>query len=852
MNRCGLLTAQKNPVPLKSVEVELQVKDHVATVISTLNYQNKEDKPIEALFVFPLPGDAAVCHFSADIGQTHIVAELKEKQQAREEYDDALSSGQQAFLLEESEQSPDIFSLSVGSLPPGESASIRLQYVIELAVEADGALRFCLPAVLNPRYQPQGSEGPGVPVSSVPASEIPYSLSFSARVSSPRPVSKVESSCSLEPLQYLNTDHTEAAVKLAAGHKFDRDVELLIYYKDAHQPSAVVEAGQDSAKPGTLMGDPVVMVSLYPEFPESVMSKRTSCGEFVFLLDRSGSMRCSTSNWNQQETCISSARDTLLLLLKSLPMGCYFNIYGFGSRYDQIFPKSVEYNEKSMEEALKKVKVMQADLGGTEILQPLQHIYSQPCISNQPRQLFVFTDGEVGNTKEVLDLVRKNAGSHRCFSFGIGEGASSALINGLAQEGRGHAQFITGSDRMQAKVMQSLKFALQPVVKDISVTWDLPKRVSATVLSPPITTIFQGQRSLIYAQLCGKSSQTDCSVTVNYTLGDHPYESKQQFNLNPAKDTGLTVHRLAARCLICSLEFKKKENRGKSDKDMKRKVVKLSVQSGVSSHHTAFIAVNKDNGDAVQGPLVRRNVPTPAKGLSLHRPSEAKNGSVYMALRHHRPMVEELYGSQGLCHPCPDVREMLYGSLARNREADPSCSASYTNTPWSRDQPKGFRSFWRSCKLNPVRSKEYIHLRRRSAGLEESQMGTISSSEFYGEMLRAAVPEQPRRDPLLQLVSLQKASGCWLLDAALASVLGKTSEEVEKSKTAEVSSEVWATILALIWLHGFKMEAKDEWELLAVKAASWVQAQNAPCVKDCVAAANALLCCRVKKKALKL
>lgn len=76
--------------------------------------------------------------------------------QAHEEYDDALSSGQQAFLLEESDQSPDIFSLSVGSLPPGESASIRLEYVTELAVQADDGLRFCLPAVLNPRYQPQG------------------------------------------------------------------------------------------------------------------------------------------------------------------------------------------------------------------------------------------------------------------------------------------------------------------------------------------------------------------------------------------------------------------------------------------------------------------------------------------------------------------------------------------------------------------------------------------------------------------------------------------------------------------------------------------------------------------------
>uniref|UniRef100_A0A671WDE8 VIT domain-containing protein n=1 Tax=Sparus aurata TaxID=8175 RepID=A0A671WDE8_SPAAU len=613
MDCCGLLTAQKEPVPLKSVEVELQVRDHVATVVSTLNYENKEDKPLEAVFVFPLPGDAAVCHFSATIGQTQIVAEVKEKQQAREEYDDALSSGQQAFLLEESDQSPDIFSLSVGSLPPGESASIRLEYVTELAVQADDGLRFCLPAVLNPRYQPQDSCC-YVQVTSVPASLVPYSLSFSARVSSPRPVSKVESNCSLDPLQYLNIEQTQATVKLAAGHKFDRDVEVLIYYKDAHQPTAVVEAGQASAKPGSLMGDPAVMLSLYPEFPQAVMSSLASCGEFVFLLDRSGSMDDHMNDSKRDQTRIGSARvfimlsflsslkDTLLLLLKSLPMGCYFNIYSFGSGYEHIFPTSVEYSQKTMEEALKTVERMGADLGGTEILKPLQHIYSQPCIPNQPRQVFVFTDGEVWNTKEIISLVKNNSGSHRCFSFGIGEGASSALINGLAKEGGGHAQFITGADRMQPKVMQSLRFALQPAVVDISVTWDLPKGVSVTVLSPPITALFQGQRSLVYAQLSGQSSEAaEGCVTVKYSLAGHPSQNQLHFSLTPAQDTGLTVHRLAARTLI------------QQDGGLKKKVVELSVQSGVSSIFTAFIAVNKGDGEAIQGPLVRRNVQTPGE-----------------------------------------------------------------------------------------------------------------------------------------------------------------------------------------------------------------------------------------------
>ncbi|KAM8769374.1 von Willebrand factor A domain-containing protein 5A-like isoform 2-T2 [Acanthopagrus schlegelii] len=811
MDCCGLLTAQKEPVPLKSVEVELQVRDHVATVVSTLNYENKEDKPVEAVFVFPLPGDAAVCHFSATIGQTQIVAEVKEKQQAREEYDDALSSGQQAFLLEESDQSPDIFSLSVGSLPPGESASIRLEYVTELAVQADDGLRFCLPAVLNPRYQPQGSEGASVQVTSVPASLVPYSLSFSARVSSPRPVSKVESNCSLDPLQYLNTEQTQATVKLAAGHKFDRDVEVLIYYKDAHQPTAVVEAGQASAKPGSLMGDPVVMLSLYPEFPQTVMSSLASCGEFVFLLDRSGSMDCPMNDSKRDQTRIGSARDTLLLLLKSLPMGCYFNIYSFGSEYEHIFPASVEYSEKTMEEALKKVEKMDADLGGTEILEPLKHIHSQPCIPNQPRQLFVFTDGEVCNTKEVISLVKKNSGSHRCFSFGIGEGASSALINGLAKEGGGHAQFITGADRMQPKVMQSLRFALQPAVEDISVTWDLPKGISVTVLSPPITAIFQGQRSLVYAQLSGQSSEAaEGCVTVKYSLAGHPSQNQLHFSLTPAQDTGLTVHRLAARTLIRSLETENNEDGGEPDEGVKKKVVELSVQSGVSSAFTSFIAVNKDNSDAVEGPLVRRGVPTP-----MYTWCGTSNQALMMATAC-CPIQSNVLQ---MC--CAEVGDFDYSNAAEDLE-------DFSVGAYCDDEVEIYHD-------------------------NEDYSPNASSDEGISVgAAQVAVPKQPPRDPLLQLVSLQKASGCWLLDPALAAALGKPSEEVENTKPSAVNQEVWATILALIWLRGFKMDAQEEWELLAMKAASWLRAQNAPCVTECVEAGNALLGCNVQGDALGL
>ncbi|KAM9442898.1 von Willebrand factor A domain-containing protein 5A-like isoform 1-T1 [Salvelinus alpinus] len=115
-----------------------------------------------------------------------------------------------------------------------------------------------------------------------------------------------------------------------------------------------------------------------------------------------------------------------------------------------------------------------------------------------------------------------------------------------------------------------------------------------------------------------------------------------------------------------------------------------------------------------------------------------------------------------------------------------------------------------------------------------------------------APTSKPVRDPLLQLISLQKASGSWVLEAALAEVLAKTEEEVSKPKPAQVGQEVWATVLALVWLYGFKMEAQEEWQFLAMKAVSWIQAQKVASVSECVQAGNTLLVCQVQKDTLGL
>ncbi|XP_043083747.1 von Willebrand factor A domain-containing protein 5A-like isoform X5 [Puntigrus tetrazona] len=765
MEICGLVTEKNEPVPLKSISVEVLVQDHVSTVSSTLQYVNEEERPLEALFVFPLPADAAVCHFSAKIGEKEIVAEVQDRESARDQYDDAVSSGQQAFLLEESAESPDVFRLSVGCLSAGQNAAVTIIYVTELSVQDDHSLHFCLPAVLNPRYTPAGSAA-GI-VSEISSGAVPYTLTLGVHVSSPKPISKLESNCTLGPLVFLRSDHTQATVNLSPGHRFDKDFELFVYYQDTHQPSAVVEAGVTTAPPGSLMRDPVVMISLYPEFPEEVMKSLATRGEFVFVIDRSGSMDCVMHEGEGAQMRIESAKDTLLLLLKSLPMGCYFNIYGFGSDFESFFPKSVEYNQDTVDQALKRVKEMQADMGGTEILQPLKHIYSQPCYPDHPRQLFIFTDGEVSNTKEVLDLVKSHAHSHRCFSFGIGEGASAALITGMAREGSGHAQFITDSDRMQPKVMQSLRFALQPAVLNISVDWTLPDGVTVDTLSPPFSVLFQGQRALIYAQLKGESSGvSEGTVTVKYSLKDQPGTNQLHFRLKPTEETGLSIHRLAARTLIRSLE--QEERSGPADAEgIRSRMVELSVQSGVSSVHTAFIAVNKDSRQTVKGPLLQRRVPTYETCMAYCMMESCDSWNI------------ETDGIEG---------------AVLSLQAESEC-------------------------------------RQRSPG--------------------------PPKDALLQLVSLQKASGCWDLDEALADVFGKTEDELTDQKPAQwmmvctqVDGSVWVTLLALIWLYGCKIEQQVEWQFVAMKAASWIGSQKVGDLSQCVCVGNVLLGCQVTKETL--
>lgn len=91
---------------------------------------------------------------------------------------------------------------------------------------------------------------------------------------------------------------------------------------------------------------------------------------------------------------------------------------------------------------MKKVSGFNADMGGTEILEPIRDIFSDPLDPVLPRNLYLLTDGAVENTKLIVELIRENRKNCKVHTFGIGEGASSELIKDCAYAGRGHYSFI--------------------------------------------------------------------------------------------------------------------------------------------------------------------------------------------------------------------------------------------------------------------------------------------------------------------------------------------------------------------------------------------------------------------------
>ncbi|CAM5157953.1 unnamed protein product [Eretmochelys imbricata] len=217
-----------------------------------------------------------------------------------------------------------------------------------------------------------------------------------------------------------------------AVFKFPVDAEAVVDTFQAWLRGACIQAHLQEKRQvleGSLMGDPAVMMTLLPRVPEVVPAQSqpgssSSCWAAPaarpapWTAETCPASASTAPRDGQAGGCARWARgavpgeqprlagpvgltlhpyvcpqETLVLLLKSFPLGCYFNIYGFGSEFESFYPQSVENTQQTKAESLQRLQLLQANLGGTEILEPLRAIYRIPCRDGHPRQLLCLRTG---------------------------------------------------------------------------------------------------------------------------------------------------------------------------------------------------------------------------------------------------------------------------------------------------------------------------------------------------------------------------------------------------------------------------------------------------------------------------
>lgn len=259
---------------------------------------------------------------------------MKEREEARNEYDDALAAGHGAYLSEKKEDG--IFSSSIGSLPAGKEVSITIEYVTELEYDGNNSVRFRL--MMNDKAQ------------SMEAKSKKLSMSITVDVQMSSEITEIRSdSHELEEVRKKGSNEAKIKFgKLKIGEKEVKSTELCISISEAYNPTVNLEQ---------LEGEKEVTAALsfHPDLQKEESMDEVNT-EFVFLVDCSGSMAGAP---------INAVKETLHIFLRSLPESCYFNIVDFGSKHRSLFVNSSKYSDYSLQKAIVDTDNKKADLGGT-------------------------------------------------------------------------------------------------------------------------------------------------------------------------------------------------------------------------------------------------------------------------------------------------------------------------------------------------------------------------------------------------------------------------------------------------------------------------------------------------------
>jgi Ca-activated chloride channel family protein len=554
-------------LPLKDTRVDISVSGVIADVKVRQIYRNEGGRPINASYVFPASTRAAVYSMRMQIGDEIIVAKIKEREQAKQEFEKAKEEGKSASLLEQ--QRPNVFTMSLANIMPQEQVEIELRYT-ELLVPTDNVYELVFPTVVGPRYQSppdnkKKSEDAFIKSPYLHQGEQPPSeLHISARIAAGLPI--YDLTCPSHQI-FPQWQNGVAQLTLDDSKPFEGNRDFIVRYRLAG----------DQITSGLLLfqGADENFFLYMAQPPQRVAADSVPPREYIFVVDVSGSMDGFPLN---------TSKHLLRNLISKLRPTDLFNVVLFAGDSAALAPQSLPANQANIARAIGLIE-QQRGGGGTELLPAIQQAMSLPRQEGISRSLLLVTDGFVGGEQGVFDYIKQNLNRCNVFAFGIGTSVNRYLMEGVARAGMAEPFIVSDEGQADAVADKFRQYVESPVLTDIKVrtigfdTYDVnPVNFPDLLAQRPI---------ILFGKWRGPASGV---IELTGKNGQGVYTTQLDVSASQPDEANSALRYLWARSRIAELSDYGAYDQ--SDENTKA-ITALGLKYNLLTRYTSFIAVRE-------------------------------------------------------------------------------------------------------------------------------------------------------------------------------------------------------------------------------------------------------------------
>jgi len=550
-------------LPLKLTKVDVSIAGVIADVTVKQVYTNEGSRTIEARYVFPASTRAAVYYLQMKINQRLMIADIKEKAEAQQIYEEAKEEGNTATLLEQ--MTPNVFRMNVANILPGDTIEIEMKYT-EFLVPTESVYEFVYPTVVGPRYTGEGGEKDRTGGPYQHEGEDPlYKFEIDVKLNAGMPINKI--SCISDPGVIINQPLPEKATVSSGNPSIVKgNKDFILQYSlsgNSIQTGVLAYEGDDE--------NYFIAMLQPPDHPElSQVPPR----EYVFIMDISGSMYGFP---------ISVSKTLLKNILLDLRMSDRFNILFFAGGSYLFSSKSVQATPENINAAIKAIDEKEGG-GGTNLLSAVNTALDLPSTLYFSRIFVILTDGYVTVEKETFEAVRNNLGDANFFAFGIGSSVNRYIIEGIAHAGQGEPFIATNQEEAVEKADLFENYIEKPVLTGIISTYD---NFDAYDIEPKaIPDVFAERPVVIY----GKYNNLSGSINIEGSTGGEKYENSIDLSDYKADPENKALRYLWARKRIQELDDYSNVSYG--DTALKNEIIELGLKYNLLTAYTSFVVVD--------------------------------------------------------------------------------------------------------------------------------------------------------------------------------------------------------------------------------------------------------------------